>query len=144
MLDCLNKQITIQQVKEAFRVCRKVRIRAGASFMIGIPGETVEDIHKTIDFACSLKPTFAWFNIFLGIPTSTMYEYVVKNNLFDQDIGNGILLIKTDEYDRNYMERLQDYANRKFESPFRYYGKKCTTLIPTPIKKILINLLHRY
>jgi len=144
MLDRLNKQITVQQVKKTFDLCRKVGIRAGASFMIGIPGETVENIHKTIDFACSLKPALAWFCIFLGIPSSPMYEYIVKNGLFSRDIGNGILLVKTDEFDRNYMERLQKYANRKSEGPFRYYGKKCASIIPTPIKKILMNLSHRY
>ncbi|MCK4731399.1 MAG: hypothetical protein KAT65_02975, partial [Methanophagales archaeon] len=56
---------------------------------------------------------FAWFNIFTGYPTSPLYEYVVQNRLYEKDIGQGILIIKTDEFDRKKLEEIQRYANRK-------------------------------
>lgn len=121
MLDYLNKRITISQIREAFKLCKKNGIRAGASFMIGIPGETMDDVYQTIDFACKLDPDFAWFNIFNGTPTSPMYEYVVQNKLYSKDIGHGVLLIKTDEFDREKLEGIQRYANKRFRTPKRLF-----------------------
>ena len=113
ILDIIHKQITIAQSRDAFRLCKKIKLRAGASFLIGTPGEKIEDIYKTIDFANELKPEFAWFNIFTGYPTSPLYEYVVKNRLYEKDIGHGILIIKTNEFNREKLEEIQKYADRK-------------------------------
>ena len=113
ILDLIHKQITIAQSRDAFRLCNKIKLKAGASFLIGTPGEKIEDMYKTINFANELKPEFAWFNIFTGYPTSPLYEYVVKNRLYEKDIGHGILIIKTDEFNREKLEEIQRYADRK-------------------------------
>lgn len=113
ILDYLNKKITIAQSRDAFKLCQKIKLRAGASFMIGIPSEKIEDIYKTIDFAKKLNPDFAWFSIFTGYPTSPLYAYVVQNRLYEKDIGHGILIIKTDEFDRKKLEKIQIYADKK-------------------------------
>ncbi|CAD6491628.1 MAG: Radical SAM superfamily protein [Candidatus Argoarchaeum ethanivorans] len=113
ILDRIHKQITITQSRDAFRLCKKIKLKAGASFLIGTPGEKIEDIYKTINFANELKPEFAWFNIFTGYPTSPLYEYVVKNRLYEKNIGHGILIIKTNEFNREKLEKIQRYADRK-------------------------------
>ena len=115
ILDYVHKQITIEQSRAAFRLCKKIKLRAGASFLIGVPGENIEDIYKTIEFAKELKPEFAGFNIFTGYPSSLLYEYVVKNRLYEKDIGHGILIIKTDEFNREKLEKIQRYADRKLK-----------------------------
>ena len=113
ILDRIHKQITIAQSRDAFKLCKKIKLRAGASFLIGVPGEKIEDIYRTIDFAKELKPEFAWFNIFTGYPISPLYEYVVKSRLYEKDIGHGILIIKTDEFNRENLEEIQRCADRK-------------------------------
>ena len=113
ILNHIHKQITIEQSRDAFRLCKRIKLRAGVSFMMGIPGEKIEDIYRTIAFAKELKPEFAWFNIFTGYPISPLYEYVVKNRLYEKDIGHGILIIKTEEFDRKKLEEIQGYADRK-------------------------------
>lgn len=113
ILDDLNKQITLSQIREAYRLCQRVGIKAGASFMIGVPGETIDDVQNTIALAEELKPEFAWFNIFTGYPTSPLYEYVKKNKLYEKEINHGILIVKTNEFDRRKLEKIQRYADRK-------------------------------
>lgn len=113
ILDYLNKQITLAQIREAYRLCQRVGIKAGASFMIGVPGETVDDVQNTIALAEELKPEFTWFNIFTGYPTSPLYEYVKKNKLYEKEINHGILIVKTNEFDRRKLEKIQRYADRK-------------------------------
>jgi len=113
ILDDLNKQITLSQIREAYRLCQRVGIKAGASFMIGVPGETIDDVQNTIALAEELKPEFAWFNIFTGYPTSPLYEYVKKNKLYEKEINHGILIVKTNEFDRRKLGKIQRYADRK-------------------------------
>ena len=113
MLDYLNKQITISQVKEAYNLCKKIGIRAGASFLIGVPGETIGDIYSTINFAGELNAESAQFNIFTGHPTSPLYEYVRENNLYGEDVGHGLLMVKTSEFEREQLEKIQKYAQGK-------------------------------
>lgn len=113
ILDYLNKQITLSQIREAYRLCQRVGIKAGASFMIGVPGETIDDVQNTIALAEELKPEFAWFNIFTGYPTSPLYEHVKENKLYEKEINHGILIVKTNEFDRRRLEKIQRYADRK-------------------------------
>lgn len=113
MLDYLNKQITLSQVREAYSLCKQIGIKAGASFLIGVPGETIGDIYNTINFAGELNAESAQFNIFTGHPTSPLYEYVRENNLYGEDIGHGLLMIKTSEFDREQLEKIQKYAQKR-------------------------------
>ncbi|MFC1897613.1 B12-binding domain-containing radical SAM protein [Chloroflexota bacterium] len=112
ILDYLHKQITLQQIRKTYSLCKSVGIKAGASFLIGVPGETINDIHHTISFAKELKAEFAWFNIFTGYPTSPLYEYVRKNNLYEREIGHGVLVIKTEEFGQEELKKIQEYAHR--------------------------------
>ncbi|MEW6042009.1 MAG: radical SAM protein, partial [Elusimicrobiota bacterium] len=45
-----NKTITLDQVRKAVKIAKNAGIEVGGTFMIGTPGETEEDIRKTIDF----------------------------------------------------------------------------------------------
>jgi len=116
ILDYLNKQITIMQIRTTYKLCRTVGIKAGASFIIGVPSETADDIQSTISLAGELKAEFAWFNIFTGYPTSPLYEHVKENKLYEKELVHGILIVRTAEFDRHRLERIQKYADRKVNS----------------------------
>ena len=113
ILNYLNKEITLSQIKEAYSIFKKVGMKAGATFMIGIPGETMNDIYETINLAKSLKLEFAAFAIFTGYPTSPLYEYVRQNKLYEKEVSHGILIVKPDGFNREKLEKIQRYANRK-------------------------------
>lgn len=62
-LQDVQKRINIEKIKKAFLLCKAKKIRRAATFIIGLPGETEEDIMKTVDFAIEIDATFASFNI---------------------------------------------------------------------------------
>ena len=113
ILNYLNKGITLSQIKEAYNLFRKVGIKAGATFMIGIPGETMNDICETINLAKSLKLEFASFTIFTGYPTSPLYEYIKQNKLYEREVSHGILIVKYDGFNREKLGEIQRHASRK-------------------------------
>ena len=51
-----------------FELCRQVGIRTATSFMLGIPGETVNDMNATFKFAKRLKADWCQFNIYMACP----------------------------------------------------------------------------
>jgi len=56
ILSKINKGITLDQVVHAFKLCREEGIKIDCSFMLGIPGETVNDMNATFGFAKKLDP----------------------------------------------------------------------------------------
>lgn len=59
ILDYYHKDITVEQIVEAFELCRKTGIRACASVMLGAPSETRIDLEKTYRLIKTIKP-FNW------------------------------------------------------------------------------------
>src|SRR3990167_11516534 len=44
----MNKGVSIKQVEDAFRLCKKYKIKTLAYFMLGNPTETFEDVKDTL------------------------------------------------------------------------------------------------
>ncbi len=63
ILNSIEKDIEPQRVREIFALCRKLGIRTLAHFIIGLPGETEETAHATIEFAKEIDPDYASFNV---------------------------------------------------------------------------------
>jgi anaerobic magnesium-protoporphyrin IX monomethyl ester cyclase len=59
----IHKGISLEQVKEAFKLTSEVGMESLAFFMIGNPGETQETINQSIRFAKSLKSTSTLWSI---------------------------------------------------------------------------------
>ena len=91
MLKFYNKGETREQFIKAFDIARQVGIKTYASFVIGGPTETEEDIKLTEDLKEKTKPDFIGNNVFLGIPGSELYEYVKSNNLYEYEDNKHIL-----------------------------------------------------
>ena len=94
MLDFLKKGITTEQVKSVFAWCAELGIKTLGSFVVGVPTETPEERKQTVEFARELGPTTSAFNVFVGIPTSTLYDYVLANRLYEHIDEVGLLYMK--------------------------------------------------
>nr|MDO8076975.1 radical SAM protein [Candidatus Freyarchaeota archaeon] len=79
ILDRMKKGITLEQIVRAFRITKRVGMEIIGSFIIGFPGETVDTIKKTINFAKFLKPDYAQFTICTPYPGTELYEIIEKS-----------------------------------------------------------------
>lgn len=83
-LTMLQKGVTLSDVQNAFRLCRKVGIKTVAYFMIGCPTErTREDVLRTIEFSISLKPDFVMYNVLTPFPGTTLYDEGLAAGVLD-------------------------------------------------------------
>lgn len=74
VLNTLDKGITLEQVAEAIHLTREAGLEAIGYFMIGSPGESVETIRETINFARKLRLGFAQFAVTTPFPRTRLYE----------------------------------------------------------------------
>jgi len=81
ILDLLNKKITVKQNYEAVKCCKRNKITCDASFMIGLPTETLEDLEETKKFIKTSKPDIINLKIFLPLPGAPLFDFCVENNL---------------------------------------------------------------
>ena len=102
----LNKNIDLQEVKRTFELCKQVGIRTATSFMLGIPGETVEDMQATFKFAKTLNADICMFNIYIACPGSKLYDEVVSQHLYDQ-MDNYLARVKTKDFDYDMLAKIQ-------------------------------------
>ena len=91
VLKMLNKNIDLEQTEFVFKLCKKHKIQVGASVMIGIPGQTIEENYETLKFLKKLDPDWAYFNNFVGYPRTDMYDVIVKEGLIYQQWEDLIL-----------------------------------------------------
>lgn len=60
----LKKGITVNQIKEAFRLCHKYKIRTFANFLVNIPNETPQDWYDIEKLIKEIKPTITCINVY--------------------------------------------------------------------------------
>jgi len=76
--DLTKKHLTLETIKEKLDLFKKTNIRVTGFFLMGIPGETKEDMKKTIEFAQQLHIHRAQFNNFMPLPGSEIYKQLEK------------------------------------------------------------------
>ncbi|MBU0756929.1 MAG: B12-binding domain-containing radical SAM protein [Nanoarchaeota archaeon] len=84
ILDSANKGTTVAENAKALNDCYKVGIKVHTSFILGLPGETKETFHKTIEFLKKTLPSSMEINIFFPYP-GTQFFKLVKNK--DKDMN---------------------------------------------------------
>ncbi|MBU3089187.1 PqqD family peptide modification chaperone [Clostridium gasigenes] len=77
MLDCLKKNITIEQIQNVFIWCRELDIETSTCLIIGQPYDTKETIRDTIDMAANIRSLGA--NIIFTVSTPFPGTYMWNN-----------------------------------------------------------------
>lgn len=115
----IGKNITLQRIREAFKMARMSGIYTIGSFMIGNLGETRESVMSTIEFARELKMDFAGFHIVVPFPGSQIYDYYTargaKHNSWEdfRSINSAKMALNA-SLDDAQLKELRTYAMSRF------------------------------
>ncbi|MCK4351985.1 cobalamin-dependent protein [candidate division WOR-3 bacterium] len=91
VLKALKKGTTVEMIKNAFRITKKVGIRTCATFMVGNPSETKKDILMTQKLAREIAPDWTTFFFATPYPGTELLEMANKNNwIVDNDYSNWV------------------------------------------------------
>jgi radical SAM superfamily enzyme YgiQ (UPF0313 family) len=132
VLKQIGKQITTDQIREAFKKTKNVGIETVAFFMFGLPFDTIETMEKTIKFAKEIDPDYAQFTIATPLPGTPMYYWVKKYakkiliqegdlNFFNQ------VCFETENFKKEDVLRLYKKAYKEFYLRPGYIIKRITS-----------------
>ncbi|OQY95530.1 MAG: hypothetical protein B6D41_06040 [Chloroflexi bacterium UTCFX4] len=79
ILESIDKRVTHDQIRQAFKNAKKVGMETVGFFIIGLPGDTEVTMEKTIKFACELDPLVANFSMMTPYPGTKVWEQVHRN-----------------------------------------------------------------
>lgn len=146
-LNTIKKGATLEQAREAIKLTRKYGIESKASFMIGIPGEDVEDVKQTINFAKELSPDFASFAIIKPLPGSKMFNEARKNNeilhtRWQEYLISGSVVMAVG-IPSHKLDELLLYATRSFYFRIEYLIQRMRMILRNPkfLKRDIKGLL---
>jgi radical SAM superfamily enzyme YgiQ (UPF0313 family) len=113
----MNKGITLDQVRTAATVLRTVGIHWTGYFLMGTPGETLEDVYRTLDFMYEIRPDFASIGIYEPFPGTAMFEEGLKRGLVkpDMTLEDFFTLSPNDYYKADARRQVDAMAPEVFE-----------------------------
>jgi hopanoid biosynthesis associated radical SAM protein HpnJ len=65
--------------------CRKLGITVHGTFILGLPGETIETIEKTIRFAKEINPHTIQVSLAAPYPGTTLYKQAIENGWLEKN-----------------------------------------------------------
>ena len=81
VLNFLRKGTTVEMNYGAARICKKYGIRIWANYMMGMPGETKEEVMDTVKMIHRIRPYRVSPAFFTPHPGSDLYDYCLKHGL---------------------------------------------------------------
>jgi len=99
ILEIMEKGITLQRVREAFALARRLGFMTRGYFMIGYLGENRQTYRATVDLARELNMDWASFSITTPLPATPLYRAALEKGLIGEDYWKEYTLLKRNGHD---------------------------------------------
>lgn len=73
-LPLIKKRTTLPQVRRAIRLCKDNAVHCEAGFILGLPGQDMRQIGRTVEFARTLNADSTQFSILLPLPGTAVFK----------------------------------------------------------------------
>ncbi len=109
ILKAINKDITVDQVRQAVKMIKRAGIPLNAYFILGHPNETKETLRKTVRLAAELNTGEPAFGIMVPYPGTRIYDMARR--------GEGRYRLLTDDWSQydKYAGRALELENLTYE-----------------------------
>ena len=81
VLNNINKNIKIQQIRNAVNLCKEYKIETTGYFMVGNPGDNEKTILKSIKLAKELDFDLATFGVTVAYPNTELFNWAVNKKV---------------------------------------------------------------
>ncbi len=116
ILKIINKGITLDQVRSAVALVKKVGLQTTGFFILGLDGETEATMQDTINFAKELKLDFPKTGILVPLPGTPVFQkWDAEGRIKSRDWSHYVF---HPEHNLVY-----EHPNLKFETILAYYNK---------------------
>ena len=149
ILDAMEKGTTVKQIAAATILLKKNNIKPSFFIQFGYPGETKEDIEKTISMINSLLPYQIGISVSYPLPGTRFYEKVKseleeKTNWKDSD---EMALMFHNTYHPAYYKQLHKYVHKSYRKHLSFENIRKLLFHPlksnpVTVKKALSSLYY--
>ena len=81
----IKKRIDLSKVKGIVDICRKLGLKTEGVFMFGVPGDTIQTMQDTLNFAKKMNFDQIKKFIFQPFPNTKLYNICIKNNYLTEN-----------------------------------------------------------
>lgn len=134
ILDAMDKGTTIEQIKEATQLLKKCGIKPSFFIQFGYPGETKQDIEKTIRMINSLLPHEIGISVSYPLPGTAFFEKV-KNELVEKTNwtdSDELALMFSNTYQPAFYKQLHRYVHKTYRKHIAFENLR--QLLTSPLK----------
>lgn len=133
ILDAMDKGTTIAQIKESNALLRKHGVHTAFFLQFGYPGETMEDIEKTVELLNECLPDDIGVSVSYPLPGTVFYENVKaelrqKQNWSDSD---DLALMFRNTYSPDFYRQLHRFIHKNYRR--RQGVESLKTLLSRPL-----------
>jgi radical SAM superfamily enzyme YgiQ (UPF0313 family) len=75
----IKKGVMVERMVRFMKDCKKLGIRVHGTFILGLPGETMETIRQTMEFAMALDPETIQVSLAAPYPGTELYDQAQQN-----------------------------------------------------------------
>jgi anaerobic magnesium-protoporphyrin IX monomethyl ester cyclase len=153
MIKYLKKNVTLEQNQQAIILAKKYGFITMGSLILGSPGETIEDMKKTIDFvkfAKKHKCDMLWVRVMTPFPGTEIWDIAKERGkvrddmnfeiLSQENVGNPMLLdndILLEEFKKLFYECRKEMSSMRTKTAVRYFLKHPVGISMEMLKKPL-------
>ncbi|MBU4360497.1 B12-binding domain-containing radical SAM protein [Patescibacteria group bacterium] len=121
VLDLMKKDTTVQDIKNSFKLAKEAGIKSLMFIIVGIPGETKEDVFETGKLIERIKPDQVRFHIITPFPGSELWETLkAKDQIEDYNFlhynTRFSAVHHTDEMSKKEIEEIYNMMILRYES----------------------------
>jgi len=118
-LAAIQKDFATAEMKTAFTVCRDAGLETVATVIVGLPGETAEDIEATMDFVIDLDPDYLSVHSAIPRAGTALRRQMVADGLVGEDLthmdqSGEQSVVSSDTLTPDEIKRLRKRFNRRF------------------------------
>ncbi len=124
-----EKGIDEEDIRNAFKLTNDAGVDPFAFMMIGIPGQTHQEIMNDLRFLKEIKAKFASFSVCSPYPKTELYLSLLKNGYYKRDYwlefannpsNDFVMPLCNDNFTSEELRKLQTLLTRKFHMTFRF------------------------
>lgn len=117
-LQTLGKKMLIGKIEKSIAIAKKY-VKVSGFFMVGAPGETMEEIESTFELAKRLKLDKSSWSIFTPLPGTSLYDGLVESGELNGNID--FQELQFTDTKKSFAKIPADQLNKKFQEINNYF-----------------------
>jgi len=151
VLKILKKETNVEMIRKCFALTHQCGIDTVAYFILGNPGETLEEMNQTIKLAREIKPTYLEYAIFNILPGTEAYKMALEQGILQKDFWKEYathpapvmpLLAWTKDYPYETLEQVRREAIKNFYRRPGYILNRLIHIKPNEAYRSIKTGLH--